>query len=168
MPAVCLFQLFAFLVYADNGAPVEKPKDDAEAPLLISYDGVEFPSSDRPIKLINGRASFKLKISQVSILWKLIPWKFIDFKRTFWWCDPNHQYSVMGTFPLFVEREDYRVLTPNTSGFSWCIRTPENNIMTLQVLQRGPCFGDPDHWSNRAHCSWGKSPRISRLTICLL
>ncbi|XXG75668.1 hypothetical protein AAC387_Pa08g0190 [Persea americana] len=59
-------ELFAFLVYADNGAPVEKPKDDAEAPLLISYDGVEFPSSDRPIKLINGRASFKLKISQLS------------------------------------------------------------------------------------------------------
>lgn len=60
-------QLVASLVYADNGAPVEKLKDDAEAPLLISYEGVEFPSTDRPIKLLNGRASFKLKISQVPI-----------------------------------------------------------------------------------------------------
>ncbi|XP_077235197.1 SH2 domain-containing protein B-like [Tasmannia lanceolata] len=59
-------ELVASLVYADNGAPVEKPKDNAEAPLLTSYDGVEFPSTDRPIKLLNGRASFKLKISQLS------------------------------------------------------------------------------------------------------
>lgn len=38
---------------------------DEEAPLLASYDGVEFASSDRPSKLLHGRASFKLKISQV-------------------------------------------------------------------------------------------------------
>lgn len=54
----------ASLLYADNEAPVEKPID-AEAPLLTSYDGIEFASWDRPSKLINGRASFKLKISQV-------------------------------------------------------------------------------------------------------
>ena len=43
---------------------MEKP-DDAEAPLLTNYDGIEYASCDRPSKLINGRASFKLKISQV-------------------------------------------------------------------------------------------------------
>lgn len=58
-------QLVALLVYADSGAPVEKPKDDSEAPLLTTFDGVEFPSTERPIKLVHGRASFKLKISQV-------------------------------------------------------------------------------------------------------
>ncbi|XP_037495062.1 SH2 domain-containing protein B [Jatropha curcas] len=52
------------LLYADNGLPLEKTSD-AEAPLLISYDGIEFASSDRPSKLLHGRASFKLKISQV-------------------------------------------------------------------------------------------------------
>lgn len=59
-------ELIALLVYADNGVPVEKPKDDAEAPLLTTFDGVEFPSTERPIKLVHGRASFKLKISQLS------------------------------------------------------------------------------------------------------
>eukprot|EP01018_Ginkgo_biloba_P005387 Gb_27439 [translate_table: standard] len=59
-------ELIALLVYADNGAPVEKPKDDAEAPLLTTFDGVEFPSTERPIRLVHGRASFKLKISQLS------------------------------------------------------------------------------------------------------
>lgn len=58
-------EVIASLTYADNGAQVEKP-DDAEAPLLTSYDGIEFASWDRPSKLINGRASFKLKISQLS------------------------------------------------------------------------------------------------------
>ncbi|KAA8526724.1 hypothetical protein F0562_009047 [Nyssa sinensis] len=58
-------EVVASLLYDDNGAPVEKPYD-AEAPLLTSYDGIEFASFDRPSKLINGRASFKLKISQLS------------------------------------------------------------------------------------------------------
>lgn len=58
-------EVVASLIYADNGTPVEKP-NDAEAPLLTSYDGIEFASCDRPSKLINGRASFKLKISQLS------------------------------------------------------------------------------------------------------
>ena len=56
------------LVYADNGAIVEKSKDNVEAPLLTTFDGVEFPSTERPIKLIHGHASFKLKISQVNLL----------------------------------------------------------------------------------------------------
>lgn len=50
-------------MYADNGTPVEKTSD-GEAPLLV-HDGVEFASYDRPIKLLHGRASFRLKISQV-------------------------------------------------------------------------------------------------------
>ncbi|XP_073284064.1 SH2 domain-containing protein B-like [Primulina huaijiensis] len=58
-------EVVASLLYADNGAPVENT-NDGEPPLLISYDGIEFASPDRPCKLINGRASFKLKISQLS------------------------------------------------------------------------------------------------------
>ncbi|KAI7746679.1 hypothetical protein M8C21_018291, partial [Ambrosia artemisiifolia] len=58
-------EVVATLTYADNGAHVEKP-DDLEAPLLTSYDGIEFATCDRPSKLVNGRASFKLKISQLS------------------------------------------------------------------------------------------------------
>lgn len=38
---------------------------DAEAPLLASYDGIEYASCGRPSKMLQGRASFKLKISQV-------------------------------------------------------------------------------------------------------
>ncbi|ERN01016.1 uncharacterized protein LOC18429091 isoform X2 [Amborella trichopoda] len=59
-------ELCALLVYADNGMLVERSKGDPEAPLLTTFDGVEFPSADRPIKLLHGRASFKLKISQLS------------------------------------------------------------------------------------------------------
>ncbi|KVH93126.1 Concanavalin A-like lectin/glucanase superfamily, partial [Cynara cardunculus var. scolymus] len=36
----CTISVIASLTYADNGAYVEKP-DDAEAPLLTSYDGIE-------------------------------------------------------------------------------------------------------------------------------
>lgn len=39
--------------------------NEAEAPLLIRDEGVEFSSVDRPLKLLNGRSYFKLKISQV-------------------------------------------------------------------------------------------------------
>ncbi|KAG1362086.1 SH2 domain-containing protein A [Cocos nucifera] len=59
-------KIVASLVYADNGTPVEKTRDDAEAPLLMSYDGLEHPSTDRPVTLLRGRATFKLKISQLS------------------------------------------------------------------------------------------------------
>jgi len=45
---------------------VENTADD-EAPLLASYDGIEFSSCERPSKLLLGRASFKLKISQVKM-----------------------------------------------------------------------------------------------------
>lgn len=58
-------EVIASLVYADNGAPVEKTSD-GEAPLLASQDGVEFASCDRPSKMLHGHASFKLKISQLS------------------------------------------------------------------------------------------------------
>nr|XP_019705286.1 SH2 domain-containing protein A isoform X3 [Elaeis guineensis] len=60
-------EIVASLVYADNGSPVEKTRDVAEAPLLTSYDGLEHPSTDRPVPLIRGRATFKLKISQDEI-----------------------------------------------------------------------------------------------------
>lgn len=58
-------EVFASLVYADTGAPVENTTDD-EAPLLSSYDGIEFSSCERPSKFLLGRASFKLRISQLS------------------------------------------------------------------------------------------------------
>lgn len=50
---------------------------DEEAPLLTSYDGIEFSSCERPSKLLLGRASFKLKISQVKIPCIIIYCNFI-------------------------------------------------------------------------------------------
>lgn len=58
-------EVVASLLYADTGVPVEHTTD-AEPPLLMNCDGIEYSSHDRPCKLINGRASFKLKISQLS------------------------------------------------------------------------------------------------------
>lgn len=57
-------KVVASLLYADNAAPVENTTD-AEPALLMSCDGIEYGSQDKPCKLINGRTSFKLKISQV-------------------------------------------------------------------------------------------------------
>ncbi|KAI4366029.1 hypothetical protein MLD38_021957 [Melastoma candidum] len=58
-------EVVATLVYADSGLPVVETTD-ADAPLLTSFDGLEFDSKDRSSKLVKGRASFKLKISQLS------------------------------------------------------------------------------------------------------
>jgi hypothetical protein len=58
-------KVVASLLYADT-LP-EAKMGEAEAPLLIRDEGVQFSSDDRPIKLLNGRSSFKLKISQVKI-----------------------------------------------------------------------------------------------------
>ncbi|CAI9088901.1 OLC1v1023355C1 [Oldenlandia corymbosa var. corymbosa] len=58
-------EVVASLRYADNDAPVQETID-GEAPLLTSCDGTEYSVSDRPIKLISGRASFRLKIAQLS------------------------------------------------------------------------------------------------------
>ncbi|KAE8668883.1 SH2 domain protein A, putative isoform 2 [Hibiscus syriacus] len=58
-------EVVASLLYAHNRLPVEKTNDE-EPPLLVSCDGIEFASSDRPSKLSKGRASFKLKISKLS------------------------------------------------------------------------------------------------------
>ncbi|XP_010417450.1 PREDICTED: uncharacterized protein LOC104703186 [Camelina sativa] len=57
-------EVVASLLYADTR--LEAKMSEAEAPLLIRDEGVEFSSDDRPIKLLNGRSSFKLKISQLS------------------------------------------------------------------------------------------------------
>lgn len=59
-----LLQVIASLAYYDNGAHVDKTSD-GEPPLLAIHDGIEFASCDRPTKVVQGRASFKLKISQV-------------------------------------------------------------------------------------------------------
>ncbi|EOA37410.1 hypothetical protein CARUB_v10011338mg [Capsella rubella] len=58
-------KVVASLLYADSGTPVEK-RTDSEAPLLVRYEGVEFTAEDKPCNLLNGCASFKLKISQLS------------------------------------------------------------------------------------------------------
>ncbi|PKA58875.1 hypothetical protein AXF42_Ash000968 [Apostasia shenzhenica] len=59
-------EVIASLVYADNGALVEKTQDNPEASLLTSCEGLEYPSIDKPVALFLGRATFKLKISQLS------------------------------------------------------------------------------------------------------
>ncbi|XP_027127004.1 SH2 domain-containing protein A [Coffea arabica] len=64
-PLIKEMEVVASLLYADNNEPVPET-NDGEAPLLTSYDGIEYASSDRPSKLISGRASFKLKMSQLS------------------------------------------------------------------------------------------------------
>lgn len=60
---ICL-QVVATLTYADSGENVEQT-DEGEAPLLTTNDGIECACWDKPSKLINGRALFRLKISQV-------------------------------------------------------------------------------------------------------
>ncbi|KAJ1693536.1 hypothetical protein LUZ63_010234 [Rhynchospora breviuscula] len=59
-------EIMASLVYADNGAPVENSRDDGEDPLLLSCDGMEYPSTNRPVPLVRGRAAFKLKVAKLS------------------------------------------------------------------------------------------------------
>lgn len=58
-------KVVASLLYADTLMEAKMSESEAEAPLLITYEGVEFSADDRPIKLFNGRSSCKLKISQV-------------------------------------------------------------------------------------------------------
>lgn len=58
-------EVVASLIYAENQAAVEKLKGD-EAPLLTTCNGLEFPSDDKPSKLLQGRASFQLNISRLS------------------------------------------------------------------------------------------------------
>lgn len=58
-------EVVASLLYAEDRSLVENTNNE-EAPLLSCYDGIEFSSYDRPSRLVQGRASFKLKISQLS------------------------------------------------------------------------------------------------------
>ncbi|XP_042514789.1 uncharacterized protein LOC122089266 [Macadamia integrifolia] len=58
-------EVVASLLYADNGAPVEKPRD-SEAPLLTSYDGINYSSCDRPTKLLHGHTSFEAQAQDIS------------------------------------------------------------------------------------------------------
>lgn len=59
---------------------------DAEAPLLASYDGIEYASCGKPSKMLQGRASFKLKISQVCemLLVAFLVLRMFFFPRTGW------------------------------------------------------------------------------------
>ena len=52
-------------MYADDGSPVARVREEGEAPLLTTLEGVEYAAGEKPLKLHHGRAVFKLKISQV-------------------------------------------------------------------------------------------------------
>ncbi|KAH7332239.1 hypothetical protein KP509_20G077200 [Ceratopteris richardii] len=58
----------ASVAYAHDRSPIVQ--DDtlflAEPPLLTTFNGVEYPSQDRPTRLVGGKASFKLAISLLS------------------------------------------------------------------------------------------------------
>ncbi|KAH7427667.1 hypothetical protein KP509_10G054400 [Ceratopteris richardii] len=60
--------IFASVAYAHDRSPIVQ--DDnlflAEPPLLTTFNGVEYPSQDRPTRLVGGKASFKLAISLLS------------------------------------------------------------------------------------------------------
>jgi all-trans-nonaprenyl-diphosphate synthase len=60
-----MLQVVASLLYADSGTHVEK-RSDFEAFLLVSYEGIELSAEDKPCNLLNGCASFKFKLSQLS------------------------------------------------------------------------------------------------------
>ncbi|KAK1399203.1 STAT transcription factor [Heracleum sosnowskyi] len=121
-------EVVASLLYADDETPVEKPID-AEAPLLTSYDGIEFASWDRPSRLINGRASFKLKISQLSSK-----------------CDKklfclSFEVPEFGKFPFFrtlshpvrcISRHRY----PRASPFMW-----KHQTSSMHLLNGSQSFG---------------------------
>ncbi|KAE8704720.1 SH2 domain protein A, putative isoform 2 [Hibiscus syriacus] len=78
-------EVVASLLYAFNWLPVKKINGE-EPPLLVSCDGIEFASSDRPNKLSKGRASFKLKISKVVLSGN----GFQSFGLDYISCEPKH------------------------------------------------------------------------------
>ncbi|KAK6946584.1 hypothetical protein RJ641_000057 [Dillenia turbinata] len=137
-PASKELEVVASLVYADSGAPVEKPHD-ADASLLTSYDGIEFAACDRPSKLLHGRASFKLKISQLSSKCdnRLFQIKF-DTPRT-------------GRYP-FLEAisRPIRCISRNRNS-----RTPpmaiKRSSLVINPLNRSQSFGLEDGFSDIQH-----------------
>ncbi|GAA0149850.1 DNA-binding transcription factor [Lithospermum erythrorhizon] len=115
-------EVFASLVYADTGILVEKTIDE-DAPLLASYDGIEVDSSDRPSQLINGRASFKLKIAQLSSK---------SHNRLF---RIRFDIPCMGYYPFLMEfsppiRCISRTRNPRTSVITWK-RSPSKTLNSL-------------------------------------
>jgi hypothetical protein len=92
-------------LYADNGALVENTTD-AEAPLLASYDGIEYASCERPSKMLQGRASFKLKISQVPIL----------YVKCYLWHSLCEEFfsslELVGNFFVFMENTVVNTVSP--------------------------------------------------------
>ncbi|KAK6134438.1 hypothetical protein DH2020_031817 [Rehmannia glutinosa] len=137
-------EVFASLLYADNGAPVENTID-AEPPLLMSYDGIEYASHDRPCKLINGRASFKLKISQSSIRtyvngcdspglgdgsMELIPNIVREAKPS-----PSSKRIKLGNdIPFAMYKEDAKLANSGHSSFAWT--SNEDNTHGMSMMRR--------------------------------
>lgn len=58
--------LHAAVVYHHDHAPVLRGENAAESPCFSTFNGIEFPASDKPTRMIEGRASFKLALSLLS------------------------------------------------------------------------------------------------------
>ncbi|KAI5057355.1 hypothetical protein GOP47_0027370 [Adiantum capillus-veneris] len=62
------FAIIASVAYAHDRSPIVQDENLflAEPPLLTTFNGVEYPSQDRPTRLVGGKATFKLAISLLS------------------------------------------------------------------------------------------------------
>ncbi|MCO5583868.1 hypothetical protein L7F22_037783 [Adiantum nelumboides] len=62
------FAIVASVAYAHDRSPIVHDENLflAEPPLLTTFNGVEYPSQDRPTRLVGGKATFKLAISLLS------------------------------------------------------------------------------------------------------
>ena len=82
----------------------------AEAPLLASLIGIKYSAHERPSKILQGRASFKLKISQV--------------KNLFW------STMLYFFFSLLIYNSSVRILIPYSS---WPV-TPSFVSMVIMLF----------------------------------
>ncbi|XP_021726916.1 uncharacterized protein LOC110694069 isoform X2 [Chenopodium quinoa] len=140
-------EVVASLIYADNRAPIEKSKD-GEAPLLTTCNGLEFPSDDKPSKLLRGRASFQLNLTRLS--------SECDNKL---FCVKFHLLKL-GKFPFFeaftppirsiLKSCDTKVSTITwkklSSGFHLFNRSslPQNGIGHSELHQKPVCEAIPN------------------------
>ncbi|XP_021773928.1 uncharacterized protein LOC110737886 isoform X1 [Chenopodium quinoa] len=140
-------EVVASLIYADNRVPIEKSKG-GEAPLLTTCNGLEFPSDDKPSKLLRGRASFQLNVTRLS--------SECDNKL---FCVKFHLLKL-GKFPFFeaytppirsiLKSCDTKVSTIKwkklSSGFHLFNRSslPQNGIEHSELHQKPVCEAIPN------------------------
>ncbi|RYR11468.1 hypothetical protein Ahy_B04g068990 isoform B [Arachis hypogaea] len=125
-------EVYASLLYADTRAPVENTIDE-EAPILASYDGIEFPSYERPSKLLLGRASFKLKISQFGTITNYVSICQLSSK-----CD-NRLFLIKFCVPKLGNYPFFEALSRPIR----CISRSRNTRLSTLVWKRSP--GLPKH-----------------------